>query len=88
VDLTIAAFGFSALLLVALVVVLVLFMRLRGHTREVEQALAEQSGSKERADMLMAVAQAVNEGRAGNAQARGQDVGEMAEPPVEAALEA
>ncbi len=35
-----------------------------------------------------AVATAVAEGRAGNAQARGQDVGEMAEPPVEAALEA
>ena len=35
-----------------------------------------------------AVAQAVSEGRAGNAQSRGQDVGEMAEPPVEAALEA
>src|SRR6266702_3780574 len=60
VDLTVAAFGLSALFLVALVVVLVLFLRLRAHTREVEQALAEQSGSKERADMLMAVAQAVN----------------------------
>jgi len=35
-----------------------------------------------------AVASAANEGRAGNAQARGQDIGEMAEPPVEAALEA
>ena len=35
-----------------------------------------------------AVAQAIGEGRAGNAAARGQDVGEMAEPPVEAALEA
>jgi small subunit ribosomal protein S2 len=35
-----------------------------------------------------AIAQAVGEGRAGNAQARGQDVGDMAEPPVEAALEA
>jgi small subunit ribosomal protein S2 len=35
-----------------------------------------------------AVAGAANEGRAGNAQARGQDIGEMAEPPVEAALEA
>jgi small subunit ribosomal protein S2 len=32
------------------------------------------------------VAQAVGEGRSGNAQARGQDVGEMAEPPAEAAL--
>jgi small subunit ribosomal protein S2 len=35
-----------------------------------------------------AIAQAVGEGRAGNAAARGQDIGEMAEPPVEAALEA
>ena len=35
-----------------------------------------------------AVASAASEGRAGNAQARGQDIGEMAEPPVEAALEA
>ncbi|HWU93143.1 MAG TPA: 30S ribosomal protein S2 [Sphingomicrobium sp.] len=32
------------------------------------------------------VASAVGEGRSGNAQARGQDVGEMAEPPAEAAL--
>jgi len=60
VDLIVAAFVLSAFLLVALVVALTLFLRLRGHTREVEQALAEQSGSKERADMLMAVAQAVN----------------------------
>ena len=35
-----------------------------------------------------AVAQAANEGRSGNAQARGEDIGAMAEPPVEAALEA
>jgi small subunit ribosomal protein S2 len=34
------------------------------------------------------VAQAVNEGRTGEAQAKGQDIGEMAEPPVEQALEA
>jgi len=33
-----------------------------------------------------AVAGAVGEGRSGNAQARGQDIGEMAEPPAEAAL--
>ena len=32
------------------------------------------------------VASAVGEGRSGNAQARGHDVGEMAEPPAEAAL--
>ena len=35
-----------------------------------------------------AVSSAANEGKAGNAQARGQDIGEMAEPPVEVALEA
>ena len=35
-----------------------------------------------------AVSQAIGEGRSGAAQARGQDVGEMAEPPVEAAVEA
>jgi small subunit ribosomal protein S2 len=35
-----------------------------------------------------AVAQAVTEGRTGEAQAKGQDIGEMAEPPVETALEA
>jgi small subunit ribosomal protein S2 len=35
-----------------------------------------------------AVAQAVGEGRTGNAAARGQDIGEMAEPPAEVALEA
>jgi small subunit ribosomal protein S2 len=34
------------------------------------------------------VAQAVTEGRTGEAQAKGQDIGEMAEPPVETALEA
>jgi small subunit ribosomal protein S2 len=34
------------------------------------------------------VAQAANEGRAGEAQARGQDIGAMAEPPAEVALEA
>jgi small subunit ribosomal protein S2 len=35
-----------------------------------------------------AVAQAVNEGRTGEAQAKGQDIGAMAEPPVEAAAAA
>ena len=35
-----------------------------------------------------AIAQAVGEGRTGSAQARGQDIGAMAEPPVEQALEA
>jgi small subunit ribosomal protein S2 len=35
-----------------------------------------------------AVANAANAGKAGGAQARGEDIGEMAEPPAEAALEA
>jgi small subunit ribosomal protein S2 len=35
-----------------------------------------------------AITQAVNEGRTGQAQSKGQDIGEMAEPPVEPALEA
>jgi small subunit ribosomal protein S2 len=35
-----------------------------------------------------AIAQAVSEGRTGQAQSKGQDIGAMAEPPVEAALEA
>ena len=59
-DLVTAAFGLSALLLVALLVVLVLFLRLRGRTHAIEAVVADLSGSKERADMLMAVAQAVN----------------------------
>jgi small subunit ribosomal protein S2 len=35
-----------------------------------------------------AIAEAANSGRAGNAAARGEDIGAMDEPPVEAALEA
>jgi len=35
-----------------------------------------------------AIASAANSGKAGGAQARGEDIGAMAEPPVEAALEA
>ena len=35
-----------------------------------------------------AVAQAVNNGRTGERQSRGEDIGSMAEPPVEVALEA
>jgi small subunit ribosomal protein S2 len=34
------------------------------------------------------VANAANSGKAGGAAARGEDIGEMAEPPAEAALEA
>jgi small subunit ribosomal protein S2 len=35
-----------------------------------------------------AIAAAVNSGRTGEAQAKGEDIGEMAEPPAEPALEA
>jgi small subunit ribosomal protein S2 len=35
-----------------------------------------------------AIANAANAGKAGGAQARGEDIGEMAEPPAEAAIEA
>jgi small subunit ribosomal protein S2 len=35
-----------------------------------------------------AIASAVNSGRTGEAQAKGEDIGEMAEPPAEPALEA
>jgi len=35
-----------------------------------------------------AVAGAIGEGRTGEARSKGQDIGEMAEPPVEQALEA
>jgi diguanylate cyclase (GGDEF)-like protein len=50
----------TALLLIALALLIVAVVRLRGTTRELEQALAEQSGSKERADLLLKVAAAVN----------------------------
>lgn len=59
-DLSTAFVAVSAVLAVALLIAIVLFLRLRGHTLEVERTLAEQSGSKERADMLLAVAEAVN----------------------------
>ncbi|HET7465757.1 MAG TPA: GGDEF domain-containing protein [Candidatus Dormibacteraeota bacterium] len=59
-DLSSVLFGVSGVLGVAFLVVLVLFLRLRGHVHELDQALSDQSGSKERADMLLAVARAVN----------------------------
>ena len=59
-DLSSALFGVSGLLVVTLVVVLALHFRLRGRVQELRQALDRESGSKERADMLLAVAAAVN----------------------------
>jgi len=50
----------SALLVIALILLSFALIRLRGTTRELEQALAEQSGSKDRADLLLKVAEAVN----------------------------
>ena len=50
----------TALLVIALVLLTIALMRLRGATRELEQALAEQSGSRDRADLLLKVAEAVN----------------------------
>ena len=50
----------TALLAIALVLLIVSVLRLRGATRELEQALAEQLGSKERAEILLKVAEAVN----------------------------
>jgi diguanylate cyclase (GGDEF)-like protein len=50
----------TALLVLALVLLTVALMRLRGATKELEAALAEQSGSRDRAALLLAVASAVN----------------------------
>jgi diguanylate cyclase (GGDEF)-like protein len=50
----------SALLVIALVPLSLALIRLRGATRELEEALAEQSDSRNRADLLLKVAEAVN----------------------------
>ncbi len=50
----------SALLVLALVLLSVVVIRLRGATRELEAALAEQSGFHDRASLLLAVAGAMN----------------------------
>src|SRR4029077_3952303 len=60
VDLAAVLLVASALLVIALVLLTVALMRLRGATRELEKALAEQSGSRDRAALLLAVASAVN----------------------------
>ena len=59
-DLTPVLIGISGLLLVALLAVTVAYLRERSHMRELHQVLDRESGSKERADMLLAVASAVN----------------------------
>jgi diguanylate cyclase (GGDEF)-like protein len=50
----------SALLVLALLVLTLVVIRLRGTTRELELALAEQSGTQDRATLLLKVAEAVN----------------------------
>src|SRR3974390_801757 len=50
----------SALLVLALLLLIVVVIRLRGTTRELEMALAEQSGTQDRATLLLKVAEAVN----------------------------
>jgi diguanylate cyclase (GGDEF)-like protein len=50
----------SALLVVALALLTVVVVRLRGTTRELEQALSEQRGSRDRADLMLNIAGAVN----------------------------
>ena len=50
----------TALLVIALLLLTVAMMRLRHASRELEAALAEQSGSNDRAGLLLAVASAVN----------------------------
>jgi diguanylate cyclase (GGDEF)-like protein len=50
----------SALLVIALAALIVVVFRLRGATRELEQSLSEQRGSRDRADLLLNIAGAVN----------------------------
>jgi diguanylate cyclase (GGDEF)-like protein len=50
----------SALLVIVLAALTVVVFRLRGTTRELEQALSEQRGSRDRADLLLNIAGAVN----------------------------
>ncbi|HYL08278.1 MAG TPA: sensor domain-containing diguanylate cyclase, partial [Candidatus Udaeobacter sp.] len=50
----------SILLVVAFILLTVSLMRLRGTTRELEAALADESGSRDRAALLLAIASAVN----------------------------
>jgi diguanylate cyclase (GGDEF)-like protein len=50
----------SGLLVLGLIFLSVVVMRLRGATKELEAALAEQSGSQDRSQLLLKVAEAVN----------------------------
>jgi diguanylate cyclase (GGDEF)-like protein len=60
VDLAAVLLVVSALLVVALILLTVVVIRFRGTTRELEAALSEQSGSHDRASLLLAVAGAMN----------------------------
>jgi len=59
-DLTAILLLVSGLLVLALVLLIVVVVRLRGTTRELEAALAERSGTGDRASLLLKVAEAVN----------------------------
>ncbi len=50
----------SVLLVAALILLTLSMMRIRGTTREVEAALADESGARDRAALLLAIASAVN----------------------------
>ncbi len=59
-DLSAVLLVVSGLLVLALVLLTVVVVRLRGTTRELEAALAERSGTGDRASLLLKVAEAVN----------------------------
>ena len=59
-DLTAILLLVSGLLVLALVLLIVVVIRLRGTTRELQTALAERSGTGDRASILLKVAEAVN----------------------------
>src|SRR5438067_2739406 len=50
----------SVLLVLAFILLLISLIRLRGATRELEAALADESGARDRASLLLAMASAVN----------------------------
>jgi diguanylate cyclase (GGDEF)-like protein len=60
VDLAVVLMAVSGVLAIALVVLIVMAIRLRGRTQEMEAALTEQSGTQDRASLLLKVASAMN----------------------------
>lgn len=59
-DLTAILLVVSVLFVIAFILLTVSLMRLRGTTRELEAALADESGARDRAALLLAIASAVN----------------------------